>query len=349
MRLYEIEILFFIVVAFILGLLFLFKTKKTTIANFILVAYLTLFSHHLFQHIFSWTRLLYSRNYFDIRLGGKASLVFTGILFYIYIKYVVTKEVKVKDLIHFLLYPLFAMVYLFRPIESLLIQKVYILAIVLQLFFYGLLSFQLYKKNSESITATKKLWLKLFFIFFFIFWFIFSCYFFISYVPNVAFKSNYFFILTTLLFVSLIFSFSRVLSKGMDGLSIVKVNSETKYKTGLSKNYSIELKEDLKKMMLEKEPFLKNDLRLEDLADILNLSRHEMSQVINEHFKVSFFDFINKYRIEKAKKLLTHNSEELNISEIAYSVGFNNRASFYKAFRKHTNTTPSNYSTINKF
>ena len=96
--------------------------------------------------------------------------------------------------------------------------------------------------------------------------------------------------------------------------------------------------------MDEDKPYLKNNLRLNDMAQLLNVSRHHASQIINEHFNLSFFDFINKYRVEEAKTMLMeYKKDDLNINQIAYSVGFNNRASFYKAFKKFTHATPTDY------
>ena len=95
--------------------------------------------------------------------------------------------------------------------------------------------------------------------------------------------------------------------------------------------------------MKTEKPYLESNLRLNDLADQLNLSRHHTSQIINEHFDTNFFDFINTYRIEEAKNLLS-GKDDLNITDIIYSSGFNNRASFYKTFKKHTSMTPGEFS-----
>ena len=50
--------------------------------------------------------------------------------------------------------------------------------------------------------------------------------------------------------------------------------------------------------------YLNHELRLDDIANMLNISRHHASQVINENFNMSFYDFINTYRIEEAKNKL---------------------------------------------
>ncbi|MEM9648740.1 MAG: helix-turn-helix domain-containing protein [Bacteroidota bacterium] len=115
-------------------------------------------------------------------------------------------------------------------------------------------------------------------------------------------------------------------------------------KTGLSESFSLELKEKLEDIMLTQKPYLNQDFKLDDIADLLNISRHHASQVINENFKMSFYDFTNKYRIEEAKlHLQDFENKTQSISDIAYECGFNNRVSFYKAFKKITRTTPTTY------
>ena len=59
-------------------------------------------------------------------------------------------------------------------------------------------------------------------------------------------------------------------------------------KTGLSTALGLEMKDKLEQLMLEKELFLENDLRMDDLAKALNLSRNHTSQIINQYFNRSF-------------------------------------------------------------
>ena len=56
---------------------------------------------------------------------------------------------------------------------------------------------------------------------------------------------------------------------------------------------------------------------------------------IGEHVKT----YINNIRIEEAQRLLANT--KLNISEIAYTVGFNSPSTFNKVFKKTTGMTPS--------
>ncbi|MEM1386701.1 MAG: helix-turn-helix transcriptional regulator [Pseudomonadota bacterium] len=84
------------------------------------------------------------------------------------------------------------------------------------------------------------------------------------------------------------------------------------------------------------------NLSLTKLAQHINASPNYVSQTLNEHVNRSFFDFVNEWRINEAKKLLLENPED-TILAITYEVGFNSRSAFYTAFKKETGITPSQY------
>jgi len=56
--------------------------------------------------------------------------------------------------------------------------------------------------------------------------------------------------------------------------------------------------------MQNKKPFLANILTLEQLATQMEMPPRTLSNIINRHFKRNFFEFINEYRIDEAKKQL---------------------------------------------
>ncbi|NHF57920.1 helix-turn-helix domain-containing protein [Flavobacteriaceae bacterium TP-CH-4] len=115
-------------------------------------------------------------------------------------------------------------------------------------------------------------------------------------------------------------------------------------KSGLTSSLSKELKDNLERLFEIEKIYKENDISLDTVADKLNTTRHNASQVINEHFGVNFHEMINKYRIQEAKYLLKNDQHKnLNIIDIAYEVGFNNKVTFNKAFKKDTNLTPSEY------
>lgn len=100
----------------------------------------------------------------------------------------------------------------------------------------------------------------------------------------------------------------------------------------------------LKEFMIEKEPYLDSSLTILDLAEQLKMPVKDLSALINLYMNKHFFDFINEYRIEKAKEILKDPlQKELTILEILYQVGFNSKSSFSTSFKKYTGTTPTDF------
>ncbi|NAY90309.1 helix-turn-helix domain-containing protein [Muricauda sp. JGD-17] len=115
-------------------------------------------------------------------------------------------------------------------------------------------------------------------------------------------------------------------------------------KSGLTPSLSLELKENLLDLFANEKIYKENNISLDMVALRLNTTRHNASQIINEHFNVSFHEFVNIYRIKEAKQLLLDKkARSLNIINIAYEVGYNNKVTFNKAFKKDTQLTPSQY------
>lgn len=120
--------------------------------------------------------------------------------------------------------------------------------------------------------------------------------------------------------------------------------SEKYQKSGLTDALSKELKENLIKLLIEDKVYKQNNINLEILSKKLNTTRHNTSQIINEHFEMNFFELINKFRIKEAMKILLEDVHgSLNIIDVAYEVGYNNKVTFNKAFKKETSLTPSEF------
>ncbi|MBL6895060.1 MAG: AraC family transcriptional regulator [Porticoccaceae bacterium] len=88
--------------------------------------------------------------------------------------------------------------------------------------------------------------------------------------------------------------------------------------------------------------YMDPDITLDKLAESLKISPRDLSSLINRHFGINFYEFINRYRIEEAKRMLT--SEEYKattITDIYLKVGFNSKSVFYTFFKKLEGMTPS--------
>src|SRR3546814_13921561 len=74
------------------------------------------------------------------------------------------------------------------------------------------------------------------------------------------------------------------------------------------------------------------------------MGQRELSCLINQQLGVHFFDFVNRYRVEKAAAVLIDPAKhEMSVLEIAFETGFNTKSSFNAAFSKHLGSTPTEY------
>lgn len=130
-----------------------------------------------------------------------------------------------------------------------------------------------------------------------------------------------------------------------EGLRWTEINVPAKYRnSGLSAEASRSLLLNLELLMQQERIYHDPDISLDKLASRLGASKHHVSQVINEHLGVSFFEYINLLRVEEARTLLAETTRsDLHVIEIAYAVGFNNKVSFNAAFKKATGMTPTEY------
>lgn len=121
------------------------------------------------------------------------------------------------------------------------------------------------------------------------------------------------------------------------------IENGTKYQgSSLSKdeipNHIIKLNE----LMQEEKMYLNNVIRLSDLAGMMTISTHHLSQLINEQYELSFYDFINQFRVNEAKSIII-NHPEYKLLQVAFDAGFNNKTSFVNAFKKFEKITPSKF------
>ncbi len=115
-------------------------------------------------------------------------------------------------------------------------------------------------------------------------------------------------------------------------------------KSGLSVQQMDEVKGRLGELMEDQRIYLQPELTLPELADVLECSVNHLSQVINAGFGMSFFDYINQYRVKEAMTLLGPcEGDTPTVLAVALEVGFNSTSTFYVAFKKVTGQTPAQY------
>lgn len=102
--------------------------------------------------------------------------------------------------------------------------------------------------------------------------------------------------------------------------------------------------DDISKLVIDTKLYLEPDVSLAKLSTMIGKTTQLTSSVINQYAKQNFNDFINYYRIQDAKKLLSSaGSDKYTISSIAFDTGFSSLSSFNGAFKKFEGMTPSSY------
>lgn len=97
-------------------------------------------------------------------------------------------------------------------------------------------------------------------------------------------------------------------------------------------------------LMEQEKPYLNPELTLTELSKKLGLGSKQLSQVINQSQQENFSQYVARYRVEEAKRLLAAAAyRHYKISVIAYESGFNSISSFNAAFKKITSITAVAY------
>jgi len=124
-----------------------------------------------------------------------------------------------------------------------------------------------------------------------------------------------------------------------------RASSQSQYrKSGLQTEQVETYKRRLLNLMEAEQLYRAPDLTLPELAGRVNCSINHLSQVINGEFHLNFYEFLNRYRIDYAKELLTRQScGRGSIGQIAERAGFKSNSAFYAAFKRLCRHTPSVY------
>jgi AraC-like DNA-binding protein len=118
-------------------------------------------------------------------------------------------------------------------------------------------------------------------------------------------------------------------------------------RSGLKNKDVSDLVNKIRKYMVIEKPYLDRELSIYDLSNQLKISKHTLSEVINEHMGMNFYNLVNEYRIKEVKERMESNDyRQLTILAIAYDSGFNSKSSFNTIFKEKTGQTPSEYLSI---
>lgn len=100
----------------------------------------------------------------------------------------------------------------------------------------------------------------------------------------------------------------------------------------------------VKKLMEGDKVYLKHNLNIEQFSRRVELPVKEVSSVINKHFGTNFFEFVNSYRIDEAKRLLADPTmTDKTVLDILMDSGFNSKSAFHRFFKRLVGMSPSEY------
>jgi AraC-like DNA-binding protein len=132
----------------------------------------------------------------------------------------------------------------------------------------------------------------------------------------------------------------------MQNHSVIDLESEKiESENFVTKSYNIsKLNDKLLELFVDQSIYKNPELKITDLSELLNTNRTYISKHINTEYSCTFSDFVNKYRVEEAKKLLSSESSiNYSLNYISEKSGFGSMGSFMRVFRDSEGITPGQY------
>ena len=112
----------------------------------------------------------------------------------------------------------------------------------------------------------------------------------------------------------------------------------------LSDEEAHKLEVKLNHQLTTEEIYLDSELKLRDVAKAIESTEKKVSYLINQYLNSSFYELINRYRVEKFKvEIANPDNENLSIVGVAFNCGFPSKSSFYRAFKANVSMSPSEY------
>lgn len=325
---------------FILSAYFFFFTRKKYLSNLFLGALLLALSIRVAITVFVYFNPDLHKTYLQI---GLSACLLIGPFLYYFLKSGIHSVTVIPQIWKYHLAIWFVVIlsigFLF-PYENypVLWNDYFVALIFLQWFNYLFLSgfesrllLQKVIQNYENTSPAEKWFAMIFFGSAIIFLFYFLGFARVPFISCVTGCLSFTFILYLIILILLY-------RKKTDDLFLLNIQKGKK----IDQKEAAVLVEKLEKIMLDKSLYKNPNLSLQDLAQELNISTHQLSQFLNNNLGKNFTSFVNEFRINEACKTIVSN-DKLTLESIGYDVGFNSKSTFFAAFKKHTGTTPLNY------
>lgn len=102
--------------------------------------------------------------------------------------------------------------------------------------------------------------------------------------------------------------------------------------------------EQIRRTMEEQQLYLTANLNIEEFARHVGIHYREVSSIINKYFNTNFFEFVNEYRVNKAKQMLLDSAcAHMTILDILLECGFNSKSSFHRFFKRYTGMSAADF------
>ena len=101
---------------------------------------------------------------------------------------------------------------------------------------------------------------------------------------------------------------------------------------------------EVEKAMTERKVYKRTDLTLDTLAQETGFNRYYLSNVLNRCTGKNFNSYVNEFRVKEAIRIMSEpGGDDLTVDAIAFEVGFNDRQSLYRVFKKITGLSPKDF------
>lgn len=319
--------------AFFLGLLVISKKKKKSY-DYVLSVWLFLISAHI--TIFYLQETAFELPYKWYMINAAFPLL-QGVFLYLYTMLLLQRSrIKSTLALHFLPFLIFAIAIYFygeQLLNSLIISVIIsgIVYIILTLKMLGSLG-SFFRRNNH--------WLKLLTCGLGLVWFVFIVIGVLNHLFDYAPIRHEYIFLSVSVFV---FGFGYFGLK--EGHILQELRTKGNYHSSpLDNNDFAKIKSLLDDLKQDKQFFLNPDLKISDLALQMNIPTHHLSQYFSASLNTTYYNYINDIRIEEFKLRASKNElAALSIMGLAYDCGFKSKATFNRAFKKHSEQTPSEY------
>jgi transcriptional regulator GlxA family with amidase domain len=105
-----------------------------------------------------------------------------------------------------------------------------------------------------------------------------------------------------------------------------------------------EIVQRIEAAMKSEKPYLNSDMKIADLAALTDVSSHKLSYIFSQYMNVTFYDYINRFRVDEFKKIVTKQGvDSLTLFALAEKAGFSSRASFFRYFKEIEGISPGEY------